>query len=206
MAVVPDSTSVERRGRHAKSSGSGASVETFIPHCDGDLVRTESEGTCEMNCVGSAQSVQDSQLASHSLDVGRELDWTHRRPEDLPFACCSGRFGFGEVVITARYCERCADFGIRKPTRQRSVASVPHGCQDCLHRPRRGTSRRKGTAFKPSPTTSLPHRPRRPRRGLPSRRHHQPTRRRVRHPPNDRRRPPRPPRCPAPRRLSRSPV
>ena len=69
-----------------------------------------------------------------------------------------------------------------------------------LRRPLRGTSRGKGTAFKPSPTTPLPHRHRRPHRGLPSRRHHQPTRRRLRHPPNHRDRTPRPPRCPSPQR------
>ena len=77
-------------------------METLIPHCNGDLLRTESDGTRKMNCVGSAQSVQDSQLASRSLDVVREFDWAHRRPEDLPFTCCSGHFGFGEVVIAAR--------------------------------------------------------------------------------------------------------
>lgn len=59
----PDSRSVERRRRHGKSGGSDTSVETLIPHCNGDLLRTESDGMRKMNCVGSAQSVQDSQLA-----------------------------------------------------------------------------------------------------------------------------------------------
>lgn len=69
-----------------------------------------------------------------------------------------------------------------------------------LRRPRRGASRRKGTAFKPSPATPLPCRCPRPRHRLPGRGHDQTTRRRVRHPPNHRDRPPRPPRYPSPQR------
>ena len=56
------------------------------------------------------------------------------------------------------------------------------------------------SAFKPSPATPLPHRHRRPRQHIPGRRHHQPTRRRLRHPQNHRGRPPRPPRRPSPQR------
>ena len=53
-----------------------------------------------------------------------------------------------------------------------------------LRRTLRGASRRKGTAFKPCPTTPLPRRRRRPHRDLPSRRHDQASRCRVRHPPD----------------------
>ena len=131
-SVVPGSAShrrsVERCGRHEKSNGSGASVKTLIPHSNGDLRRTESQRTREMNCVGSPQSVQDSQLAGHSFDVGREFDRTYRGPEDLPFICCRRGLGFSQVVIATRRCESCADLGIGEPARQSSVARIPQRC------------------------------------------------------------------------------
>ena len=34
------------------------------------------------------------------------------------------------IMVAARCCKSCADFGIREPARQRSVAGVPHRCCD----------------------------------------------------------------------------
>ena len=83
-----------------------------------------------MDCVGSTKSVLDCQFTGHRFDIGREFDGTHRCPKRLPLVCRSGGLGFSEVVVATRCCERCADFWIREPARQCSVARVPqHYCR-----------------------------------------------------------------------------
>lgn len=61
--------SVEGCGRDSKSNGSGPSVKTIVPYCNGDISRSESEGTCKMDCVGSTKSVKDCQLTGHPFDI-----------------------------------------------------------------------------------------------------------------------------------------
>ncbi len=65
------------------------------------------------------------QFARTSLDLGRQFDVAHRRPERFPFSASSGRLCFGQVVVTTGCGEGCTHLGVGQSTRQRSIASVP---------------------------------------------------------------------------------
>ena len=49
---VPIATSVESCGGHGKPGGSGSSMQTLVPHRNGDISWSECESTCEMDGIG----------------------------------------------------------------------------------------------------------------------------------------------------------
>ncbi len=84
-------------------------MQTFVPYRNGDVDRTESEGTCKVNRIGSTQPVHDGELTGHALDISREFDRTM-------------------AAIATRCRESGANFRRRETARQCGVAPVSQLC------------------------------------------------------------------------------
>ena len=114
----------------SEADRSGAGVKTLVPHRDCEICQAECKRTGEMHRVSPAELMSCCKQTGSSLDVGGQLDRTHRCPEPFPVRRSRRRLRRGQVVVALGGCERCADLGIGESTRQGYIARVPQGRGD----------------------------------------------------------------------------